>query len=197
MKKRTAIGEHAIGQASARKSRVRADVANYDGMDFGRDELYGIMRTTYDELINFVTTPAFKAFHKELMGLLPKKRPSFVAKVLFDPDERIKRGIVVPNRIVIQTSAFGDRRPTLFGEKFLPRKYQKVWENLNLTFDNEYKNNKVSRASKKAWRPPLPVTLQNALIAAGTDLESVPVEQGVKFGMYAPARRGDIKRSAV
>ena len=90
MKKRTAIGEHAIGQASARKSRVRADVANYDGMDFGRDELYGIMRTTYDELINFVTTPAFKAFHKELMGLLPKKRPSFVAKVLFDPDERIK-----------------------------------------------------------------------------------------------------------
>lgn len=192
MKKRSATAE-CSGEVSD-NSTHRPVAATYKGLNFGRDELHAIMRKTYDELINFVTTPVFKVFHKELMSLLPRDRPAFVAKVLFDPDERVKRGMVIPDGILIEASAFGDRRPTLFAvKKLLPLKYQSVWENLNLTFDNEYKNQKVSRAPEKAWRPPLPVALQNALIAADADLESVPAERGVSFGMYAVSESGRLK----
>jgi hypothetical protein len=33
----------------------------YPGLDFDREELATVMRQTYDELIAFVTTPAFVA----------------------------------------------------------------------------------------------------------------------------------------
>jgi hypothetical protein len=196
MKKRSAPIKPCLQQLFDRSSSVRTDGANYPGLDFGRDELTAVMRKTYDELIDFVTTPAFKSFHKELMSLLPKDRPAFAADVLFDAEEREKRGIVVPEGILIQTSAFGDRRPTLFAvKKLLPLKYHRVWENLNLTFDNEYDNKKVSRAPEKAWRPPLPVALQNALIAADADLEAVPVEGGVNFGVFSHFSKRGISKS--
>jgi hypothetical protein len=189
MEKPSATIKRSTRQVSARNSSLRANSAKYHGLDFGRDELTAVMRKTYDEIIDFVATPTFKAFHKELMSLLPKDRPAFVTRVLFEPHELDKRGIVVPEGILIQTSAFGDRRPTLFAvKKLLPNKYHGVWENLNLTFDNEFKDEEVSRAPQKAWRPPLPVALQNALIANGADLESVPSERGVNFGPFAFAR---------
>jgi hypothetical protein len=146
--------------------------------------------------MEFITTPAFKTFHKELMSLPPKERPAFVNAVLFQPDERAKRRIVVPEGILIQTSAFGDRRPTLFAvKKFLPSKYHRVWENVNWTFGNAYKDKDVPRAPEDAWRPPLPVALQNSLIAADADLQSVPVERGINFGMFTPAAKGAVGKT--
>lgn len=144
------------------------------------------MKRAYGDLIKFVNTRQFKLFHKQLMSKSPKDRPGFVANALFNPRERRSRGILLSRGILIQTSAFGDRRPTLFAvKKLLPRKYHPVWENVNLTFDNEYKDKKVLRTSSVAWRPPLPVALQNSVIAAGENLEAVPKRQGVNFGMYA------------
>jgi hypothetical protein len=46
---------------------------NYNGFDFAREELAAAMREAYDDIIEFVTTPAFKAIHAELMSL-PKVR---------------------------------------------------------------------------------------------------------------------------
>jgi hypothetical protein len=147
----------------------------YSGLDFTREELSAVMREAYDELIDFVTTPAFKAIHEELMSLPRQDRPTFVASVFLRPEELAKRGVRVPDGILIQTSAFGDRRPTLFAvKKFLPSRYHGAWENVNITFDNEYDDEEVSRDPEAAWRRPLPVALQNAAIAGDVDLESLP-----------------------
>lgn len=166
---------------------IDQDEGNYEGLDFGRAELARAMRKTYDDIIAFVTTPEFRNFYEEMMSLNPAQRPGFISRVLFRPEELSKRGIVVPEGILIQTSAFGDRRPTLFAvKKMMPTKYQSVWENMNLTFNNEFKDEDVSRSIENAWRPPLPVAVQNQLLARGEDLESLPADRGIKFGMYAP-----------
>jgi hypothetical protein len=186
--RKSTVTSRSTRKTSARKSKSPRKEENYPGLDFGRDELSAVMRKTYDEIIGFITTPAFKNFHAELTSLPPKDRPAFVASVILQPEERANRGIVVPDGILIQTSAFGDRRPTLFAvKKFLPLKYHGAWENVNWTFGNEYEGKKVSRAPKHTWRPPLPVALQNAVIAANADLESVPPDRGVNFGMFARA----------
>lgn len=159
----------------------------YHALDFDRDELSAAMRQAYDELIAFITTPQFKLFHQQLMELGPAARPAFVAATLFDNEELARREIVVPDGVLIQTSAFGDRRPTLFAvKKFLPERFHGAWENVNWTFDNTYADADVPRDDAHVWRPPLPVDLQNALIAEGADLQSVPVDRGVNFGMFAP-----------
>ncbi len=169
---------------------VDSDEANYEGLDFGPEELMRVMRETYDDITAFVTTPGFKAFYEEMMSLHATRRPEFIRQVLFQPEEMCRRGIVVPEGVLIQTSAFGDRRPTLFAvKKMMPAKYQSAWENMNLTFNNEFKDDDVSRSDEDAWRPPLPVALQNYLLARGEDLESVPVESGIKIGIYDPTVR--------
>jgi len=149
-------------------------MSTYPGLDFDREDLSAAMRQNYDRLIAFVTTPEFKALHDELRSLSPTERPNFVKTVILQPLELAKRGIVVPDDFLIQTSAFGDRRPTLFAIKiFLPSKFHRAWENTNLTFDNEYPDEQVSREPDKAWRPPLTVEVQNALISKGRDLNSL------------------------
>ncbi len=159
----------------------------YPGMDFGREELAEVMRKNYDDIIDFVTQPAFKAIYEELMRLPQNKRPAFVVDVLLQPDELARRGVVVPEGILIQISAFGDRRPTLFAvKKFLPAKYHRAWENVNITFDNEYNHEDVSLAPDAAWRTPLPVHLQNAMLEADVDLESLPSSYGVNYGHFKP-----------
>jgi hypothetical protein len=154
----------------------------YPGLDFSREELSAAMREAYDDLIDFVTSPAFKATCLELMSSPRQQRPAFVAKVILLPEELAKRGVHIPDGILIQTSAFGDRRPTLFVvKKFLPPKFHRVWENVNITFDNEFADDEVSRDPRACWRPPLPVAVQNAALAAGIDLESLPSEYGFNF----------------
>lgn len=146
----------------------------YLGLAYGKSELAAAMRQTYDELIAFVTEPAFQVVYKELRELPTTERPAFVNNVLLRPEELEKRAVCIPPGILIQTSAFGDRRPTLFAvKKFLPVKFHDAWENVNLTFDNEYDDEDVSRDPAVTWRKPLPVAVQNAMIEANIDLESV------------------------
>lgn len=160
----------------------------YVGLDFTRQELGAAMRETYDELITFVTSEPFQAIHAELMNLSKQERPGFVLRVLLRKEELVKRGVQVPGGILIQTSAFGDRRPTLFVvKKFLPPRFHQVWQNVNITFDNEFDDAEVSRDPEACWRAPLPVALQNAAIAAGIDLESLPSQCGLS-GSKPPSK---------
>ena len=147
----------------------------YEGLDFDQVELADVMNQAYAELLAFITTPEFRAVFDELMSAPPEHRPRFVLEVLLDPDELARRGVVVPNGILIQQSAFGDRRPTLFAvKKFLPEKYHVAWENVNWTFNNDFDEADVPVDPESAWRLPLAVPVQNALIATGADLQAVP-----------------------
>jgi hypothetical protein len=166
------------------------DDQNYETLSFSRLELAAVMRRYYDDLIAVVAQPAFQEFYVEMMALNPSLRPQYVADVMFQKVELERRGIVIPEDILVQTSAFGDRRPTLFAlKKLLPEKYTVAWENVNLTFDNEYEDSSVPRTSEAAWRAPLPVALQNEMLASGKDLQSIPEEQGVSFGIYGLQKR--------
>jgi hypothetical protein len=129
------------------------------------ERLYDACRSAYDEIIDFVTTDAFKALYRELMSLEPTKRPTFVVDVLLKDSELAKRGIIRPVHLLIQRSAFGDRRPTLFCvKKFLPPEFQTFWKNVNVTFDNEFDDDAIPRDAR-AWRAPLPVAIQHEYLS--------------------------------
>lgn len=129
-----------------------------------KEELSGVMKDNYDDLINFVTTTEFREVFSELMNLTPHDRPKFVVDVFLDKEKLESKGVTVPEGILIQRSTFGDRRPTLFCvKKWLPKKYHHLWENVNITFDNPYDDEDVPR-NEKAWRKPLPTEVQYGLM---------------------------------
>jgi len=164
---------------------------NYNLLEFDRDELSSAMRETYEELLSFVSQSAFRSLHRELMALPAEERPRFVAEVIFSPGELARRGISVPDGILIQTSAFGDRRPTLFVvKKYLPAKFHGAWENVNITIFNEFDDNDCPRDHDLAWRPPLPVALQHSLLSRGEDLNSIPEEYGINYDRFVKAPAG-------
>jgi hypothetical protein len=122
----------------------------YSQLGFSREELAAAMRQVWDELIEFVATPGFRTVHSELMSLPRAERPGFVARVLLRPQELAARGVEVPAGILIQTSAFGDRRPTLFVvKKFLPSRFHGAWESVNITFDNEYADDQIRATPRR------------------------------------------------
>jgi hypothetical protein len=170
---------------SAALSSAESCTDNYAGLGFSQAELVHVMRSYYDDLIDVVAQDSFQRFYYEMMALSRVERPNFVATELFDPRGRERRGIHVPDDVLLQTSAFGDRRPTLFAiKKMLPEKFAVAWENVNLTFDNEYEDSTVPRDTEGAWRAPLPVALQNSMLSRGEDLQSLPTSAGVRFGIY-------------
>jgi len=139
---------------------------HYAHLDYGADELQRVMSEHYDKLISFVSSLEFRSVFEQLMSLDPRRRPAFIQEVLLDEAALAARGIVVPEGILIQRSAFGDRRPTLFAVKhFLPERYRNVWENVNLTFDNEYADSSVSRDKETCWQAPLEPFAQAAELA--------------------------------
>jgi hypothetical protein len=171
---------HALDHDTFNEATIYAD------LPFEPAELKQAMRAAYDDIIAFVTAAPFATFYAELMSLDKTQRPKFIASVLFRPEVLRARGLEPPPGILIQNSAFGDRRPTLFAvKKMMPERFQSVWENMNLTFNNEYVDDDVSRSDTDAWRPPLPVALQNELLSAGKSLESEPTNSGIQFGIYA------------
>lgn len=98
----------------------------YAHLAYSPAELQAAMRTHYDKIIDFVTSEPFKALMEEMSKLSHLARPQFVHDVLLDKAELKRRGVVVPEGILIQRSAFGDRRPTLFAVKhFLPDEVQR------------------------------------------------------------------------
>ncbi|MGJ8736983.1 hypothetical protein [Zobellia laminariae] len=147
---------------------------NYPGLNYSKNELSKVMKTNYDDLINFITDPVFQKLFSEMMSLQPNERPMFVHKIWLDDSELRRRGLKVPEGILIQTSAFGDRRPTLFCvKKFLPEKYHDSWENVNWTFNNDFEDDEVPFDIENSWRLPLAVNVQNALLVNDIDLQSI------------------------
>ncbi len=126
---------------------------DYAGLNFDRAELSEAMSIYYNDIIEFITQSGFQKTFAEMMQLPPTERPEFVDRVWLDRQELEARGITVPDGILIQTSAFGDRRPTLFVvKKFLPEKYHVAWENVNWTFNNDFDDADVPYDPKSSWR---------------------------------------------
>lgn len=133
------------------------------------------MLRCYEDLFAFVATPTFRQVHAELYSLPPNERPKYVLTVLMNPDALRERGVVPPTGVLIQRSAFGDRRPTLFCvKKYLPKELQLYWQNVNITFDNPVDDELVPR-DQRAWRKPLPAGAQATLIAHNMTAEDVGV----------------------
>lgn len=155
---------------------VEGDSSNrgYEGLEYDKRELSMVMRRTYDEIIDFVTTAEFQALMAE-MGRLPSvERPYFVASILMDNAQLASRGIVAPPGILIQRSSFGDRRPTLFVvKKFLPERYLNVWQNVNITFDDEYPAGGISRDATTSWRAPIAPDVQALAMSEARNLETL------------------------
>lgn len=153
---------------------IQTEKLNYEGLDFDRIELISMMKEYHEDLIQFAPCPAFQLLFAEMMNLKASERPLYVHNVWLEPEVLKEKGLVVPPNILIQTSAFGDRRPTLFViKKFLPKKYQKAWENVNWTFNNEFKEEDVPFDPENSWRLPLAVNIQNALISKDISLQSI------------------------
>lgn len=138
------------------------------------EDLRKVMRKTYDELIEFVTTDNFKSVLDELYGLPEIQRPNYVNSIILNKDKLLERGVDVPEDILIQRSSFGDLRPTLFVvKKYLPDEYKIAWENVNLTFDQKHDSSSCSQ-EEKSWKTPLPMEVQAALTAmniSSSDIE--------------------------
>lgn len=148
---------------------------NYQGLNFDRDELTSVMKEHYDQILEFITHPVFQDAFAEMMSLPSTERPRFVNDIWLEPSALHARGLEVPAGILIQTSAFGDRRPTLFVvKKLLPEKYHAAWENVNWTFNNDFNEEDVPSDPENSWRFPLPVATQNTLLEQGIDLQEAP-----------------------
>jgi hypothetical protein len=153
-------------------SASQATTAAYSRLAYSQADLQRVMREHYDKIIDFVTSPPFKALMLEMSEMSHTERPGFVAGVLLDDSELMRRGVIVPDGILIQRSAFGDRRPTLFAVKhFLPDGFNDVWQNVNITFDNEYLDGEVPRTRDVCWRPPLEPARQAVAMARNAPLE--------------------------
>lgn len=146
----------------------------FESLSYSQSELQAVMREHYDKIIDFIADEPFKDLMLEMSALSEQERPRFVNEVLINTKELLKRGVSVPEGILIQRSAFGDRRPTLFAVKhFLPEKFSDVWQNVNITFDNEYIDASVPRDRKVCWREPLQPAEQALAMANGTQLEQL------------------------
>ncbi len=142
-------------------------------------EIRSTLRAAYDDLIEFAATDAFQTLLAEMYSLPPSDRPFFVDTIVLNEQIMRDRGIVPPEGILIQRSAFGDRRPTLFCiKKFIPEELQSHWQNANITFDNLVSDQEVPR-DERAWRPPLPFELQQALTAG-------LIDESALEGVYQP-----------
>jgi len=152
----------------------------YAHLNYSQAELQAVMRVHYDKIIDFITSTPFKTLMLEMSALSHLERPQFVHDVLLDKEALKQRGVVVPEGILIQRSAFGDRRPTLFAVKhFLPEKYTNVWQNVNITFDNFYLDDQVARDREVCWRAPLPPEVQAQAMADGIELEEADARRAV------------------
>jgi hypothetical protein len=65
-------------------------------------------------LKTFASKSEFQLLLQELYSKSGDARSKFVHDVIINPGEIAKRGIIVPNDIIIQRTAFADNRPTLF-----------------------------------------------------------------------------------
>lgn len=94
------------------------------------------MYVGFEQLIDYVMTPAFQAALGEMIRVGDEDGPAFVLRTFLDPEERARRGIEPPSSMRLQRSTFRDGRPTLFCICILmPLAYP--WRKLTFTFDND------------------------------------------------------------
>ncbi len=168
----------------------------YDRLGFTPDEIHAAARRTYDELIDFATTPAFRAVVEDLESVPEFTRPDRVWEVLMDEAELARRGVEIPDGVLIQRSTFGDRRPTLFCiKKYLPERFHAVIQNVNITFDNPHREHIPD--DEKAWREPLPVEIQSLAMGAEEELQSISDSVGVSMVDSNPYEKVDLIRGEV
>lgn len=89
-------------------------------------------RESLDSIATFVTSEPFLRVMREFAEVPRARRHDFIRRVLINRDAMQQRGVHVPEDLIIQRSAFEDRRPTLFCVvKHLPEPEKKV----TVTFD--------------------------------------------------------------
>jgi hypothetical protein len=99
------------------------------------EAIRAVIRDAVKRIGQLVCRSEFQAMLTELFALEERDRPSFVLRVILNEDERKKRGVIVPDRMVIQRSTFADKRPTLFCvTQLVPLAYP--WDKVTITFDN-------------------------------------------------------------
>jgi hypothetical protein len=88
-----------------------------------------------EEIGDFIVQSEFQSLLAELYALPHEARLRFVQDIIIDNEQRLSRGIKVPEGMVIQRSTFADGRPTLFCvSKILPLAYP--WHRVTITFDS-------------------------------------------------------------
>jgi hypothetical protein len=99
------------------------------------DTVEDVVQKTLQEVVLFVTDERFLPIITEIYSLPEADRHGFVETVLLNHEELRNRGVLPPNDIIIQRSAFSDGRPTLFCvAKLVPQGYG--WKKVTVTFDN-------------------------------------------------------------
>jgi hypothetical protein len=104
-------------------------------LDINADELKKEIVETLSEIRSFVQTDRFQSLLNELRSIHRQSlRREFVRDVVIDEEELANRGILVPEGLIIQRSAFRDGRPTLFCvTKLLKNEKWKV----TITYDDD------------------------------------------------------------
>lgn len=139
------------------------------------DYLYGVMRSAYDELIDFIIDTTFKDVIEDMYKRPESERPGYVTDKIMNPEYLRSRGIKVPKDILIQRSSFGDGRPTLFVvKKYLEENDRDIWENVNITFDQESDSGE-DKPPDISWQKPLPPCVVSATQALGITAEQLQI----------------------
>lgn len=137
-------------------------------------DLPSAMTATLDELIDFVSTPAFRTVVDDLNERPVADWPDFVEAVLLDESELERRGVVVPEGVLVQRSSFGDGRPTVFCVvKYLPEEYRDLWAKMTLTFDRAHDWADYP-SDDGAWREPVHPAVLAAHIEASAEASGEP-----------------------
>jgi hypothetical protein len=90
------------------------------------------LQESLDAIATFVTSEPFLRVMREFADVPRAQRHDFVRRVLINRDAMAQRGVQVPQDLIIQRTAFEDRRPTIFAVvKHLPEPGKKV----TVTFD--------------------------------------------------------------
>lgn len=104
-----------------------------------RDEMLSVL----EEINVFTETKEFKSLVDELKGIPERDaKYQFVRNVVINKAEQEKRGIFVPDGMLIQRSYFTDDRPTLFCVvKYLKDGKRKM----TITFDDDIPKEMLTR----------------------------------------------------
>lgn len=123
----------AMASENAPGTLLKQDTETMMNLQFGQTFASWISESVA-ELKKFASTPEFQSVLAEMDPMTPREKDEFVRVVLLDPERRRARGLELPDGIVIQRTAFADKRPTIFCiTKYLPDHIRKV----TITYDDE------------------------------------------------------------